>query len=120
MAPSRRKQRWGTDTKPYAVAVGDFNRDGKVDLAVANQTGDGVSILLGNGDGTFQTAVNWPVGTSPEFVAVGDFNGDGIPDLVVANTVSFNVTVMLGNGDGASSPARRSMPAQTSRGCRPG
>ncbi len=91
---------FATDMSPYAVAVGDFNRDGKSDLAVANRTTNDVSILLGNGDGTFLAAANVGVGTNPQGVAVGDFNGDGIADLVVANAGSNNVTVLLGNGDG--------------------
>jgi hypothetical protein len=92
---------------PSSVAVGDFNGDGKLDLAVANSNLNGianesstsVSVLLGNGDGTFQTAVNYPAGTNPISVAVGDFNGDGKPDLVVANAYG-GVTVLLGNGNG--------------------
>src|SRR5262249_39068351 len=60
---------------PSALVVGDFNGDGKPDLAVA--AGIGVSVLLGNGDGTFQPARNFPAGASPRSVAVGDFNGDG-------------------------------------------
>jgi hypothetical protein len=60
-------------------------------------SGGSVSILLGNGDGTFQTALNYPAGTVCFSVAVGDFNGDGKPDLAVANS---SVSVLLGNGDG--------------------
>ena len=59
-----------------------------------------VSVLLGNGDGTFQAAVNYGAGTNPNSVAVGDFNGDGKPDLAVANGGSNTVSVLLGNGDG--------------------
>src|SRR5262249_61310626 len=59
-----------------------------------------VSVLLGNGDGTFQAAVNFGVGIRPAVVTVGDFNGDGIQDLAVANNGSNNVSVLLGNGDG--------------------
>ncbi len=85
---------------PDSVAVGDFNGDGKPDLAVANY-GDGtVSVLLGNGDGTFQAAVSYGAGSGPASVAVGDFNGDGKADLVVANSTDGTVSVLLGNGDG--------------------
>ena len=59
-----------------------------------------MSVLLGNGDGTFQAAVNYPAGLNPFSVAVGDFNGDGKPDLAVANYGSNTVSVLLGNGDG--------------------
>jgi len=95
-----------TGSGTYSVAVGDFNRDGKLDLVVANQASNNISVLLGNGDGTFQAAVNYGTGsgTGPTSVAVGDFNGDGKLDLAVANvgcgTPCGNVAVLLGNGDG--------------------
>jgi hypothetical protein len=99
-------------TNPDSVAMGDFNGDGIPDLAVANgaaANGAGVSVLLGNGDGTFQHAVTYPAGTFfPECVAVGDFNGDGVPDLAVANAgtqYAGTVSILLGNGDGTFRPA---------------
>src|SRR2546428_13621074 len=64
---------------PQAVVTGDFNGDGRLDLAVANQSSNTVSILLGNADGTFQPAQNFATGTGPQSPAVGDFNGDGRP-----------------------------------------
>src|SRR5262249_24953246 len=70
---------------PRSVAVGDFNGDGTPDLAVANYYSNNVSVLLGNGDGSFQPARNFAAGTRPDSVAVADLNGDGIPDLAVAN-----------------------------------
>ena len=78
---------------------GDFNGDGKSDLVVANQYSSNVSILLGNGDGTFAAAVNYAA-ADPLSVAVGDFNGDGKSDLAVANSGSNTVSILLGNGDG--------------------
>jgi hypothetical protein len=90
----------GTNTDPYSVAVGDFNGDKIPDLAVANYATNTVSVLLGVGDGTFQTHVDYPVGSEPASVAVGDFNADGKLDLVVANFHSNTVSVLLGNGDG--------------------
>src|SRR5271169_4521412 len=92
-------------TSPRAVAVGDFNRDGKPDLAVLNSgnaaIGDdgGVSILLGNGDGTLQAARNFPAGQNPTTIAAADFNHDGKLDLVVL-AASNTVVLLLGNGDG--------------------
>jgi hypothetical protein len=90
---------------PSAVVVGDFNDDGFPDLAVANDGSNTVSVLLGNGDGSFQPAVNYAAGSVPYSVAVGDFNGDGIPDLAVADQ-GGGVTVLLGNGDGSFAAAR--------------
>src|SRR2546425_96128 len=84
---------FGVGTHPKSVAVGDFNGDGKLDLAVANYDSTTVSVLLGNGDGTFQTAQNFGAGGSPAFVAAGDFNGDGKLDLAVANYFSATLTV---------------------------
>jgi len=85
---------------PYSVAVADFNGDGKPDLVAANQGSITVSVLLGNGDGTFQKQVSYVTGNTPTSVAVGDFNGDGKPDLVVANLGDNKVSIQLGNGDG--------------------
>jgi len=85
--------------------VGDFNNDGHLDLAVANHASDTVSVLLGNGDGTFQTARNFSAGRAPVSVAVGDFDGDGHLDLAVASFYD-GVSVLLGNGDGSFQTAR--------------
>jgi hypothetical protein len=99
---------YAVGSQPTSVAVGDFNGDGIPDLAVANEgpASTTVSVLLGNGDGTFQTAVSYATGTEPVSVVVGDFNGDGIPDLAVANYSSNDFSVLLGNGDGTFQAAR--------------
>jgi hypothetical protein len=83
------------------VTVGDFNGDGKSDLATANLSSNNVSVLLGTGTGSFGTATNFTVGISPRSVTVGDFNGDGKSDLAVANYASNNVSVLLGTGTGS-------------------
>jgi hypothetical protein len=89
---------------PAALAVGDFNGDGKLDLAVANPGANSVSFLLGNGDGTFQSAAASSVGTGPVALTSGDFNIDGKPDLAVANGGSNDVTILL-NGTASGAPA---------------
>jgi hypothetical protein len=90
------------------VTKADLNADGKLDLVVANRGSNDVSVLLGNGDGTFQPAVNYAsTDFGPISVAVGDFNLDGKLDLAVSNLWSggegkgpCTVTFLMGNGDG--------------------
>jgi hypothetical protein len=108
------------------VAVGDFNGDGKLDLAVANEGSNTVSILLGDGTGNFTAASSTSTGTAPQSVAMGDFNGDGKLDLAVANegsnTVSDSntVSILLGDGTGnfttASSAATGEAPLSVAVG----
>ena len=84
-----------------SLVVGDFNQDGRQDLAWTNQSTENVSIALGNGDGTFGAVTNFPAGDGPSSAAVGDFNGDGKQDLAVANVNSDNVSILLGDGMGS-------------------
>ncbi len=93
------------DTDPHFVTVGDFNGDGKPDLAVADYGTNTVSVLLGVGDGTFGPDAAFAVGSEPTSLATGDFNGDGKLDLVVTNFNSNTVSILLGNGDGTFQPA---------------
>jgi Bacterial Ig-like domain (group 3)/FG-GAP-like repeat len=100
--------------EPVTVAIGDVNGDGHPDLAVAQLCPDGtscgaVSVLIGNGDGSFQSPVNYNSGgVNPTAAVIGDMNGDGIPDLIVADSASFGgpgeLNVLLGNGNGTFQP----------------
>jgi hypothetical protein len=99
-----------TGWRSHSIAVGDFNGDGILDLAVANYGSFGnagsVSVLLGNGDGSFRAAVNYWAGGWPVSVAVGDFDRDVTADLAVANGSDANtVSVLLANSDGTFRPA---------------
>ena len=96
-----------TGPLPDSVNAADFNGDGILDLVTASGTygsNNTVSVLLGNGDGTFQPNVDYTTGTAPSFVALGDYNGDGKIDMAVANQVSNTVSILLGNGNGTFRP----------------
>jgi hypothetical protein len=93
----------------FGIAAGDFNRDGKLDLVVGYQdpSSNSVSVLIGNGDGTFQAPVDYATGNEPGAVTVADLNHDGKLDIVAANFGVFGgntVSVLLGNGDGTFKP----------------
>jgi len=103
-------------SSPDRQAMGDFNGDGILDLAVGNIGSGTVSILLGNGDGTFQSQQTYNTGSSTFGIAVGDVNGDGKLDLVVGNDgyTSNSIAVLLGNGDGTFQAAQHVNGAQDS------
>jgi FG-GAP-like repeat len=102
----------GDSRRPIDIAVGDFNEDGRQDLATANSGhgADGVSILIGKGDGTFAPATHVRWAKPDEFaipkpfsIASGDFNRDGHVDLATANFGTVTVGILLGRGDGTFS-----------------
>jgi hypothetical protein len=93
------KTDFATGTGPVAVAVGDFNGDGKLDLVVANWQANTASVLFGNGSGSFSGKKDLAVG-APHDVAVGDFNGDGKDDIVATEYSGSSVGVFLGDGSG--------------------
>lgn len=81
--------------QPVALALGDFNLDGRSDVVVGSGPADAIiGLLLGNGDGTFQPATTYGTGTDAYAIAVGDFNRDGKPDLATANMVSGTISVL--------------------------
>jgi hypothetical protein len=98
-----------TGAGPNSVAAGDLNGDGKLDLVTANFNSDNhradqVSVLIGNGDGTFQPQVGYGATNSPTSVAIGDFNGDHKEDVLVTSGFAHQVSLLRGNGDGTLQP----------------
>src|ERR1700678_2817141 len=91
---------------PVWIVTGNFHQNSttdsstNVDMIVANQKANTLSVLLGNGNGTFQAPTTVATGNLPSSIAVADFNGDGIPDLAVVNQGDNTIGVYLGNGDG--------------------
>lgn len=96
---------FATGASPFRITTGDFNEDGIMDLAVANNASADVSVLLGlgaagTGNGTFGAPTNYPTGSYPSGVTTGDFDEDGILDLAVSNFGPDNVAVLRGRGTG--------------------
>lgn len=91
----------------YDMAAADFNGDGKMDLAVGRNSGGGVDVLLGNGNGTFGAPISYPMAGNTTRVRAADIDGDGNADLVAANYAANNpnpggnVSILYGNGTGA-------------------
>ena len=106
-APLFPGEKWPVGSRPESVIAGDFNGDGKTDLATANESSNDVSVLLGNGDGSFAAQRRFTVYSLPRSVIAGDFNGDGKTDLATANGNANDVSVLLGNGDGTFAAPRR-------------
>src|SRR5215216_4396608 len=94
---------YAVGSNPYAGALGDFNGDGKPDLAVANNSTSNISVLPGNGDGTFGVKTDYDVGQPAYGVVITDLNSDGKLDIVAETSFSLTegVSVLLGNGNGS-------------------
>ena len=88
---------------PSFIAAGDFNRDGKQDLAVADDARDSVWVLLATTPGSFADAVSYTAGSAPKSIAIADVDRNGLADLVVANSASSSVSILLGGTAGTFS-----------------
>jgi predicted outer membrane repeat protein len=107
LLPFQGAQNFAPGNAPHSVAVGDVNGDGFDDIITANYDGSQtVSVLRGNGDGTFQANQNFATGDGPYSVVLGDVNGDGLQDIVTANFNSVTVSVLAGNGNGTFQAAQ--------------
>ena len=91
----------GAGKSPQSIATGDFRGSGIQDLAVADSGSNEVSILLGNGDGTFHLVETLAVGASPSFITTGHFHDATTVDLAVVDSGSNQVSILLGHGDGS-------------------
>jgi hypothetical protein len=85
---------------PTQIAIGDLNNNGLLDLVVTNTMSNNVSVLLNQGNGTFQPAVNYAVGNAPAGVVLQDLNGDGFLDIAVANQAQSTVSILINNQNG--------------------
>src|SRR5262249_17263102 len=94
-----------TGPGPYGVVVGDFNRDGFQDLAIADEGSNpsAITVLLGNGSGGFSPGPAITAGSGEFSLVMGDFNGDGIQDLAAGDSGTGSVSVLLGDGAGGFS-----------------
>ncbi|CAF4712230.1 unnamed protein product, partial [Rotaria sp. Silwood2] len=90
-------------SKPYAVAIGDFDNDGNPDIAIATYGANNIVIKQGNGYGQFNDMSTYStgVGSAPCSIAIGDFNNDNNSDIVVANCETNNLSILLGYGNGS-------------------
>lgn len=83
-----------------SLAVADFNGDGHADIALISQSGNTVTVLINNGDGTFGAPTDYATGSGPTSLVTGDFNGDNKPDIVTANSTGGSVSFLAGDGSG--------------------
>ena len=91
---------------PRSVVFADLNKDGKLDIVVANEQSATVSVLMGDGKGAFATKVDYLAGSGPYAVVAMDFTGDGILDVIVVNYRSASLSLLTGVGDGTLNPQK--------------
>jgi hypothetical protein len=92
----------GDGSAPYSVAVADFNNDQHLDIVVTNSETDNIAILLGYGDGKFESGVTHSTGarSRPYIATISDFNHDNISDIAIANSGTSNIFLLYGYGNG--------------------
>jgi uncharacterized protein (TIGR03437 family) len=103
------KNSYSVGTAPGVIVTADFNGDGKADLATMDIVGFTVSVLMGNGDGTFRALAAYSLPCQPVHMTVGDFVKDGKPDLLIVCIASSSIYVLPGRGDGTFGQARSTM-----------
>jgi hypothetical protein len=89
---------------PHFVVKADFNSDGKIDMAISNNSSNNIGVLIGTGNGFFLPTVYYVVGSSPESIVSADFNLDGNPDIGVVNEQSGNFSILMGSNSGTFAP----------------
>ena len=103
---------YATGSYPAAITSADFDGDGKLDMAVANEVNDSVRVSFGNGDGSFDAGVSFATGSSPVWIGTGDVDADGKIDLMTvdsgtAESTNLSFSVLRGNGDGTFRSAQK-------------
>jgi hypothetical protein len=95
---------WTDEVNPTSLTTGDYNGDGRPDVAVSNGGTNSISIFLGTATNVVRAPVTYPAGRAPVSIVTADFNGDGTPDLVTANSLDNGVSVLLYSGCGKALP----------------